>query len=327
MSDQVYKPSIHLWIYNHPINGISDQIDFFLSLLKQHHYPVSLGKKPKPEALNVVIENFSASNTEPLIQFCQKYQKRVAVIMTEHLDFNLEKNQLEIHGEPLWTQNDYMNPHTQIARIRYLIECSPYINQFFVLGDLPKLNHISHVFQGIPVRTLPFPKIDPIVPMENTTPLNTLLFTGVTTHYRKGILQQIQQHHTQVMSPSTLVSKKRRQTLMVSSKIILNIPQRKNWPWLSPMRIIAALKAGRATVSLGTQDTSEISSCCFQIPYPCEKAMSHLSEAITNWESLYQTAYKKYHEMAGLFEKKYVFPHDAFNVWHMLDAGPEQGRC
>lgn len=322
MSNHVQKLPIHLWIYNHPINGISDQIDFFISILKQHHYIVSLGKKPKPDALNVVIENFSASSTEPLIQFCQKYKKRVSVIMTEHLDFNLEKNQIQIHGEPLWTQNDYMNPHTQIARIRYLIECSPYIHQFFVLGDLPKLNNISHLFQGIPIRTLPFPKIDLIDTINNAPFSNTLLFTGVTTHHRKDILQQLQFNRFSITSPSTLVSKKRRETLMCASKIILNIPQRKDWPWLSPMRIMAALKAGRATVSLGTQDTSQIATCCFQLEYPNEKMMSHLSTALTNWDKYYQTAYQKYQEMAELFEKKYVFPHDAFNIWHMLDETP-----
>ena len=89
---------VHLWIYNHSFYGISDQIEYFLQAFRQHGYVVSVGRKPHQSALNVVIENFSAQTRNTLIEFCTRTRKRVAMIMTEHIDF-VNRNIL-IHGDP-----------------------------------------------------------------------------------------------------------------------------------------------------------------------------------------------------------------------------------
>ena len=93
-------PPVHLWVYNHPFLGITDQVEFFVSTLKQHGYRVSVGREPSQTALNVVIENFSEETKRVLFEFCKATRKRVAVIMTEHLDF--EHEQLVMHGTALW---------------------------------------------------------------------------------------------------------------------------------------------------------------------------------------------------------------------------------
>src|SRR3972149_10115312 len=123
------KPPIHLWVYNHPFTGISDQVEFFFAALRQHGYSVSMGRQPSDLALNVVIENFTAHSGGVLMDYCRSSRKRVAVIMTEHLDF--DAGQIFIHGDPMWSDNDYMQPATQLNRIRYLMDCLPYLRCFF----------------------------------------------------------------------------------------------------------------------------------------------------------------------------------------------------
>src|SRR3954470_4037116 len=106
-------PVVHLWIYNHPFCRITDQVEFLKLTLAQNGYRLSIGRQPKLHALNFVIENFSEISSGILSEFCRSTGKRVAVIMTEHLDFI--GDQISIHGTPLWQDNDYMHPDTQVA--------------------------------------------------------------------------------------------------------------------------------------------------------------------------------------------------------------------
>lgn len=314
------KPLIHLWIFNHPFDGISDQVKFFTSVLRQNGYIVSVGPKSKTSALNVVIENFSPNSRDILKSFCRTSRKRVAVIMTEHLDF-LDRN-IFIHGDPLWSDNDYMHPATQSNRIRYLMECIPYIKIFFILGDLPELKNMSLMLPGISVCSIPFPRID-FIKNTDSKPVKTLtedlLFTGALTEYRNNILSALKTLGFSVHFPETLVSCKRRHLITKSTKLTLNIPQRKGWRWLSLMRIIAALRYGRATVSLGTNDDSKIAVCTYQLDSSKNNWSGELKEYVEDWYSIYQTAYENYMNMVSEYEQLNGFPHGLFEYWAITD--------
>ena len=314
------KPPIHLWIYNHPFNGISDQVKFFISAFRLHGYAVSVGRQPRNSDLNVVIENFSDHNREILAAFCQSTRKRVSVIMTEHLDF--DSGEIFFHGNLLLRDNDYMHPVTQLNRIRYLMECTPYIRCFFVLGDLPELRNMSAMLPGIDVRSIPFPMLDLISNNDaETSELinNDLLFTGFMTEYRSNIYDLLDEYGFSVVCPEKFVSHKKRNAMNRSSKLILNIPQRKDWRWLSLMRIIAALRCGRATVSVGTHDDSEIAACTYQLDMSDQGWPGMLTEYVENWLSLYQTAHKNYTSMASTYEQLNGFPHDMIEYWAITD--------
>jgi hypothetical protein len=265
------QPLIHLWIYNHPFYGISDQVEYFVAAFVQNGYEISVGRQPRKSALNVVIENFSAENKELLVEFCQTNNKNVAIILTEHLDFI--DQQMYIHGDPFWTENDYMNPKTQVDRIGNLMECNPYVASYFVLGDLPELRGFSELLPGADVRSIPFPKVK-FVPQTGTdmpdSTIDDLLFTGVMTNYRKDVFSLLKAEGFSATSPWRFVSRKRRDAMNRSVKLILNIPQRRNWRWLSLQRVIAGLRCGRATVSLGTHDASKISACTYQLDLTVE---------------------------------------------------------
>ncbi|MSR85545.1 hypothetical protein EXS71_03900 [Candidatus Uhrbacteria bacterium] len=247
-------------------------------------------------------------------------RKKVAVIMTEHLDF--ESGQIFIHGEPLWSDNDYMHPATQVNRIRNLMDCLPCIRCFFVLGDLPELRNMSAMLPGIDVRSIPFPKFDP-VQIENTETTsqiaNELLFTGFITDYRTDIIALLKANSFSLACPQKFVSKKNRDAMNLSAKLILNIPQRKEWRWLSLMRIVAALRCGRASVSFGTKDDSQIAACCYQLDISDQRWLEELKEFVSNWASLYKTAYDNYMLMAEKFEHSRGFPNDMLEFWAITD--------
>ncbi|GLU30209.1 hypothetical protein WKR88_22245 [Trinickia caryophylli] len=312
------KPSIHLWIYNHPFYGISDQVEFFVAMLTQNGYPVTVGRKPSVGALNVVIENFSPETCDVLIAFCRATKKRVAVIMTEHLDF--DQGEIFIHGAPLWSDNDYMHPTVQVRRIVSLLDCLPYIRCMLVLGDLPELKNISEMLPGLDVRAIPFPRLDPVDDAQIAfEPPGDLLFTGVMTDFRAELYAQLKRSEFSVAFPQRFVSRKARDALNRSAKVILNMPQRKDWRWLSLMRIVAALRCGRATVSLGTCDQSKIAACTYQIDISRDDWTSVLRAHVDQWRTLYRTAFEDYAHMADSFERERRFPHDLFDFWAMTD--------
>jgi hypothetical protein len=311
---------VRLWIYNHSFFGISDQIEYFVQSFRQNGYSTSVGREPSDSALNVVIENFSAQTRDTLVNFCSRTRKRVAVIMTEHIDF-LDRR-IFIHGDPLWSANDYMHPATQTERLRCLMSCQPYIKFFMVLGDLPELRNFADMMIGADVRAIPFPKIgriDQVAISELRQPKNDLLFTGFVTEYREKLLSKAASLGLSVASPRKFVSRKQRDQLNHSAKIVLNIPQRESWQWLSLMRIIAALRCGRATVSLGTNDTSRIAACTYQLDLHNPNWMGELKAYVADWTTAYDKMYDNYCRLVEDFEREHPFPHDMMEYWAITD--------
>lgn len=307
------KAPIHIWLYNHPLQYVSDQIDFLFLLMRQHGYPITMGRSPRNDALNVVIENFSETTSRTLIDYCEQQGKRVALIMTEHLD--LIGNELFIHGDRLWSDNDYMHPATQVARIKNLMDCVPYLRAIFVLGDLPELKGSERMFPGLAVRTLPFPELlhqD----LSRQAPEHDLVFSGALTTFREEVLQSIGRGFSLVHTKQFL-SRKGRDQLNSSARVALNIPQRPGWRWLSLMRVIAALRCGRATVSIGTVDTSRISSCCVQLA--ANDWQQSLATSVENWRQAYEDSLAGYEAMRRDFLQLHAFPHDLLEYWGLLE--------
>lgn len=313
MSIDSRLPPLHLWVYNHPLQGISDQLEFFFLLMKQQGYRVSMSRKPRLDALNVVIENFSEVSSRTLIEFCEQTGKRVALIMTEHLD--LRGGELFIHGERMWNDNDYMHPATQVARIKNLMDCLPWLRAIFVMGDLPLLEGSERMFPGVPVRALPFPVL-PLVNVAEQAPRHDFVFSGALTSFRKQVLQSVATSHS-LTHTTHFLPRKGRDQLNATARIVLNIPQRPGWRWLSLMRIIAALHCGRATVSIVTEDTSWIARCCYQLTESDWE--QRLGEMISDWQGAYATSYEGYEKMRQDFLSERGFPSDLFEYWALLE--------
>jgi hypothetical protein len=289
--------------------------------LQQNGYPVSVGQRPRPLSLNVVIEGFSSEkNRDVLMEFCQSSKKRVAMVMTEHLD--IQHGEIYFHGAPLGSENDYMHPTASLARIQHLMECVPYLKCFFVLGDLPELRNISTMLPDLEVRTIPFPNLggSPCEDSDRSSDtVHDLIFTGAMTKYRATLLDWMESEGLSVACPRRFVSRNRRNALNRSGKVIVNIPQREGWQWLSLMRIVAGLQTGRATISLGTQDASRIASCCTQLNMQEHDWVSRVKQSVDEWRLLYIQNLENYSIMAAQFERERPFPHDVFEYWSMTD--------
>lgn len=316
MTDFAEKlPTIHLWVYNHPLRGISDQVEFFFLIMRQHGYSVSMSRRPRRDSLNVVIENFSEQTSGELIEFCERTGKRVALIMTEHLD--LIGRRLFIHGEPLWSENDYMHPVTQVARIKNFMDCVPYFTTIFTLGDLPKLDGASTMLPGLGVRSLPFPKLDR-VNVATHSPECDFVFTGALTAFREQLLQAVASSYL-VSYTKEFLPRKRRDQLSSTGRVVLNLPQRSSWKWVSLMRIIAALRCGRATVSIGTRDTSAASRCCIQLE--AEHFQHRIGNVRDGWRDAYEQAYNSYEIVRQEYLRSHGFPSGTFEYWAMFEQG------
>lgn len=243
------------------------------------------------------------------------------MIMTEHVDF--QHGQIYFHGAPLGSHNDYMHSSTILTRMKHLLECLPHLRCFFVLGDLPELRNISTLVPGVDVRAIPFPNLvrglDPETEMSSEIVLNDLVFTGAMTEYRNRLLAMVETGGLSVMSPRKFVSRNRRNAINRSGKLIVNIPQREGWQWLSLMRIVAGLQTGRATISLGTHDVSRIASCCTQLNIQEYDWVSKVKQSVAEWRSLYIQNLENYATMAAQFERERPFPHDVFEYWSMTD--------
>ena len=315
-------PPIHLWVYNHSFHGIGDQVSFAIRAFRQHGYSVSLGRQPHPSSLNVIIEGLpTQSSRDVLLTFCRESRKRVAIIMTEHMDF--QHGQIYFHGAPLGSRNDYMHSSTILTRMKHLLECLPYLRCFFVLGDLPELRNISTLVPGVDVRAIPFPSLaggsDAEAAMSFDGAASDLVFTGAMTAYRARLLAILEAEGLSVSCPRRFVSRNRRNAINRSGKVIINIPQREGWQWLSLMRVVAGLQMCRATISLGTHDSSYIASCCTQLNIQEHDWVSRVKQSVDHWKSLYAGNLERYIAMIKEFELERPFPHDVFEYWSMTD--------
>lgn len=240
--------------------------------------------------------------------------------MTEHVDF--QHGQIYFHGAPLGSHNDYMHSSTILTRMKHLLECLPYLRCFFVLGDLPELRNISAMLPGIDVRAIPFPFLGgdscEAVGTSSDT-VHDLVFTGAMTEYRAKLLASLEKEGLSVACPRRFVSRNRRNAINRLGKVIMNIPQRGGWQWLSLMRIIAGLETGRATISLGTHDASHIASCCTQLDIRDHDWVNKVKQYVDDWKKLYIRDLASYSAMAKQFERERPFPHDIFEYWSATD--------
>jgi hypothetical protein len=175
---------------------------------------------------------------------------------------------------------------------------------------------------GIDVRRIPFPSLEADTGQSTTQtrlPEYDLVFTGFMTKYRANLIAGLAAGGFKTYWPERFVSHKRRDMLNRSTKLVVNIPQRQGWQWLSLMRVIAALRSGRATVSLGTADESKIAACTYQVDITRSDWMDRLNSYASNWVLLYQQAFDDYFRMAQSFEDSNPFPHEMLDYWAITD--------
>jgi hypothetical protein len=148
----------------------------------------------------------------------------------------------------------------------------------------------------------------------------TRVFTGVLTEFRQETLVELETAKFQVKASKNVLSQDERDALNTTGRLVLNLPQRRSWKWLSSMRILAALRCGRATVSLGTADTCEMGACTYQIQTTSQSWTDELRRHVDNWQDAYVEAHARYSDMAEAFRERNPFPHDMVEYWAITDG-------
>ncbi|MDQ3185877.1 MAG: hypothetical protein M3Q16_05330 [Pseudomonadota bacterium] len=309
---------IRLWIFNHAIRGITEQIEFFYLALKSQGREVSISNHPEPSALNVVIENFNKNSAGIVETFCRKYHKRVGMILTEHLDFN--QGEIFFHGARLGVDSDYMHPATKRERLLNLILLREHTKCFFRLGDLPMLHGVERMLPGMPVITIPFPKLkltDRSPRSVSGPPIYDFVFTGHLTNYRRQILGKLEKQYN-VWVANTMSSRRRRDALNTMGRFVLNIPQNENWPWISSMRVLAALRCGRVTVTTNTDRNGAIPPICLQFDKK-ELFDTAVADALADYEHIFEEKFSAYTTFVTS-KQNAPFPEDVFDVWDRMES-------
>jgi hypothetical protein len=311
------KPDVNLWVFNHPLRYITEQVEFFCSALRAGGYRVRVSNRPSPSSLNVLIENFHSAAVVPIVEFCNAFGKRIAVILTEHLDF-VDGNIL-FHGVRLHSRDDYMLPMVKMERLSNLMILRSQIRCFLRLGDLPRLINIERMMPGIPVRTVPFPALAPAERAALDRPGGPdvdFAFTGQMTVYRQRILERLQRDF-KVIGGSDMVPRRRRDAMNARARLVLNIPQSRRWPWLSTMRILAALRCRRATLALGECEESAIAPSCLRLRED-ELTPTRLRIALNHHEEEFRARLAGYEALVRSSLNP-PFPHGEFELWANLE--------
>ena len=313
------RPPVTLWIFNHSFRYISEQIEFFCSSLAQHGYPVRVSRHANPATLNVVIENFSPQTALPVARFCRDHRKRVAVVQTEHID--LVDGRVYFHGVEIGSRDDYIAPGTKIQRLTSLLTMREHVRSFFRLGDLPRLRNVERMLPGLTTSTIPFPLIRPSdrslpgVGGRASEPFD-LVFTGILTAHRQRVLKEISERFA-VHVGREAVSRRRRDALNAASRLVLNVPQNEGWTWISTMRVLAALRCGRATVAIGDFEECAINRFCARIA-PNAALLPALRQLLERGDALFEHHIAAYNEFAAS-DGNSPFPHEEFELWGALE--------
>lgn len=312
------KPKIHLCLFNiHHTNYVIDQVEFILAIFKQNGYSVSVGNNFRDDALNVLIECFDESkrkskttDVEKIINYCEKNNKKVAVIMTEHIDYidrKIYAYSVQVDSIDSTHYNPYIKP-----RILSLLTLSPYIKYLFTLGEFPKLINFREMSGKTPI-AIPYPKIEKV---SNGAPEYDFIFSGRDTKYRSEVLEGIEKASFSVKNNAyqKILTRRKRNQLISKAKINLNIPQDEKWRYPSTLRIILALSLGKMTISV-EDGVIEGGDEIFYAKVN-SKNLHELDSYLKEPDTYYKKFLKKYNEAAA----KGIFPRDHFRIWGVAEG-------
>ena len=310
------NPDIRIWVFNNLFRGISDQLDYLRLSFCQQGYKVSISNKPSLTGLNVLIENFDEKTFSVVEKFSCQYSKRVAVVMTEHVDF--VKGTVLFHGFPVSTPSEYMHPATKRERLLHLLLAKQYIRYFVRLGDLPELVGFEEMMCGPPVITIPFPRIQATErAIKGTTSKRyDLVFAGGLTGYRRWVLDQLERHFT-VRVLTKPLSRRRRDAVYASGKVVLNIPQESDWPWISTMRILAAWRCGRPVVNIGIGTKGVLTEFCENVP-GSDSDKETLAMLLSESDQVFHRQLERYRNYVGS-SRDTTFPGAALRAWQITE--------
>lgn len=298
---------IRIWTFNNPINGIADQLEFAMAVLKLEGFHVTISKRPCPKSLNIVIENIQSDSYQVINDFCESFNKKIAIIMTEHIDY--VENRLFFHGKPFEAPTEYMHKYTRKNRFLHLLLSTQNISFFLRLGDLPSLDGLGRIFLNTEVRTLPFPPIRNHF-LEGEREYD-FIFSGFLTKYRKEVFSELKAYKTLIL-PGGL-SRKVRDKHIASASFVLNVPQDAEWGWVSTMRVLSAWRNGIPVLNIGPWLDGLVYNFCTNLS-DTEENVSRIVDLLDDPKLAYQTQVATYNRYVSENQLA-TFPWKDFCAW------------
>ncbi len=246
---------INICIFNHlsPVNGdyrgVYDQINYLKYFFDTYGVSYRISNLLDPDALNLMIENFNQESVIQISNFCERYDKKIVVVMTEHL--NIGDNNTLRYGIYTTSDTEYIGNIDQ--RIYSLTMLSEYILSFTTIGELPLLKDIGRIYGVSQKYRLNYPKVRLKNILSNRSAAYDLSFTGYMTRYRHKVEKKLSKKYSVNFSEIVGSDEERRLNLL-SAKAVVNVPQNPKWVWVSPMRVINSLKMGLPCVHYGGGD-------------------------------------------------------------------------
>lgn len=326
--------AVNLCLFNNPLAGVTDQVFFVRSILRDHGYEVSITDRLRVGALNLLIENFRPASEGcayrvTIESFCRRFGKRVGIIMTEHIE--RRGTDIVFNGAPL-TDPGYIG--NKASRFFGLVAQSETVFGFFTLGALPELHSFRDIFLQHTLYRLPFPALDtpalpdggalgnPSRPRSRTVRRSVrdydCVFTGAMTAHRREVLADLRRRFRVLTSAQ--VDEAERAALYRRAKVALNIPQDPSWPWISPMRVMFGLRTGRPTVHIG----GALRRGEFDRHVPLDE---EIARALDDPAGLLQRQVEGYDRLVR--ETDRLFPDHVFRLWARLEglkASPPNAR-
>ncbi|SMF71547.1 hypothetical protein SAMN06265365_12832 [Tistlia consotensis] len=309
--------AVHLCLFNNPLAGVTDQVFFLEAALRNRGFAVSLSDRLRADALNLVIENYRPAAEgcnfhEAVGAFCRRFDKRVGVVMTEHIE--RRGREILFDGTPLEDPGYIGN---KLSRFFGLLSQSQHAFGFFTLGPLPELETFGDIFLQHDLYRLPFPALDLPPPRREEPPARPLrrrsaydfVFTGAMTPYRADLLAGLNRRFRVLVSSQ--VAEPKRAELYGQADVALNIPQDPSWSWISPMRVMFGLRMGRPTINVGgSLQRGEFDRA---IPMDLEA-----EAALADPAGLYARQKEGYLRLAREGERR--FPEQAFRLWAQVEG-------
>ena len=289
----------HLWTFNHNI-GVADQIYFMTRLFKHLELQLTVGNKPDPGAINILIENFAEADCSTIKKFCEGFSTRVIIVMTEHLDFikrsGTKLPEIFFHGLELGKPElgSYIESEVKLSRYAGLLTILQYSDVVCTLGTLPELRGFQEIFEKNVLR-IPHCRIEP-VEFCKFEPSYDFVFTGGLTPYREKTIHDIKELGFSINFPFDYLHPLERDEFVKTGKLVINIPQSSNWKWPSPMRIENALKNGRAILDFSNAQFEYMASTT-KVDLTMD-LNEFLIKKLSSWREMYAEQINQFNKVA-----------------------------
>ncbi|MCP3943378.1 MAG: hypothetical protein GY710_18095 [Desulfobacteraceae bacterium] len=304
---------INIFLGNHYPEWILDQIWFLKKALIHKKISLQFSNKLVPDALNLIIENFEPPLIQKILDFCKKYNKKIGVVLTEHIDF--VNGIINFNGIQVAESDDYQP--RKLLRLLGLLNLAPVTIGYFTLGDYPRLINFDKIIYTANIIRIPYPMIeekDMFLQIKNK-PEYDFVFTGTLTDHRKKIINYIE-NSSKIFNCTFGNKETTRAKLLHESRYSLNIPQRSTWKWLSPMRILFGFRSGKATIHIGSAEKCKISKCIEYLP---KLDKQYILNFLKNDSTiLFEQNLDKYQSFV-CSKENYFFPISEFENWAEVD--------